>query len=190
MTVMTERQFPPAHPGPMTVRDLEGIPDDGRRYELIDGVLIVSPSPGRRHQKIVARLYPVLEAVCPEEFDVTLAPFAVRDGDKNEVQPDVLVGRDEDFTERSLPLPPVLAVEVLSPSTAIHDVNTKKAVYERLGVPSYWVIDPDGPWLKVFELDAEGRYQEIAKAAGGEAFDAERPFPVRIVPRELLGRLG
>jgi Uma2 family endonuclease len=100
------------------------------------------------------------------------------------------VGRDEDFTERSLPLPPVLAVEVLSPSTAIHDVNTKKAVYERLGVPSYWVIDPDGPWLKVFELDAEGRYQEIAKAAGGEAFDAERPFPVRIVPRELLGRLG
>ena len=98
MTVMTDSQFHPNGPGPMTVRDLERMPEDGRRYELIDGTLVVSPSPGRRHQKIVARLYPVLEAACPAEFDVALAPFAVRDGDKNEVQPDVLVGRDEDGT--------------------------------------------------------------------------------------------
>ena len=180
----------PADSGPLTVQDLEGMPDDGRRYELIDGVLVVSPAPGQRHQKITYRLYGVLEAVCPVEFDVLGAPFAVHHGDKIELQPDMLVGRAEDFTEKDLPAPPVLAVEVLSPSTAIHDWNLKKAIYERLGTVSFWVIDPVEPALTVFELDVDGNYQQVAKAAGDEVFEAERPFPVRIVPRELLGRLG
>lgn len=176
---------------PLTVHDLEGMPDDGRRYELIDGVLLVSPAPGRRHQKIGYRLYHVLEVACPPEFDVIGAPFAVHDDtDSLELQPDVLVGRFEDFTERDLPAPPVLAVEVLSPSTALHDRNTKKAAYERMGVASYWVISPDGPSVTVFELDEEGRYVETAKAAGNQPFEAQRPFPVRIVPRDLLGRLA
>ena len=194
MTVMTATPIHlPADPfQPFTVSDLEGMPDDGRRYELVDGVLLVSPAPGRRHQKIGYRLYPVLERACPPEFDVIGAPFAVHfptDG-HNELQPDLVVGRDEDFTERDLPAPPVLAVEVLSPSTAIHDVNTKKAVYERMGVGSYWVIDPGEESLRVFELDGHGCYQEVAKVAATEPFDAVRPFPVRIVVRELLGHLA
>jgi Uma2 family endonuclease len=194
MTAMTKMAIEPLlNPeAPLTVGDLEGMPDDGRRYELIDGVLVVSPAPGRRHQKIAYRLYRVIEDACPPEFDVVGAPFAVRfpDDGKNELQPDVLVGHDEDFTERDLPAPPVLAVEVLSPSTAIHDVNTKKAVYERMGVGSYWVIDPEQQSLRVFELDDEGHYQDVAKVAGDEAFDATQPFPVRVVVRELLGRLA
>ncbi|WP_410642376.1 Uma2 family endonuclease [Amycolatopsis sp. lyj-346] len=189
MTVMADIELP-ADSGPLTVHDLEGMPDDGRRYELIDGVLIVSPAPGRRHQKIVMNLGRALEDVCPAEYDVLVAPFAVHSGDKIELQPDVLVGLDEDFTDKDLPAPPVLAVEVLSPSTAIHDLNTKKAVYERLGTGSYWVIDPAAPALTVFELDANGHYQQVAKAAGDEVLELERPYPVRIVPRELLGRLG
>ncbi|GHG00768.1 MULTISPECIES: Uma2 family endonuclease [Amycolatopsis] len=189
MTVMADIELP-AGSGPLTVHDLEGMPDDGRRYELIDGVLIMSPAPGRRHQKIAYRLYGVLEASCPPDFEVIGAPFAVHSGDKIELQPDVLVGRDEDFTDKDLPAAPALAVEVLSPSTAIHDLNTKKAVYERLGTHSYWVIEPAEPALTVFELDEEGRYQQVAKAAGDEPVELERPFPVRIVPRELLGRLG
>lgn len=182
--------FPAAGSGPLTVHDLEGMPDDGRRYELIDGVLIVSPAPGRRHQKIALRLYGVLEAACLPEFDVLGAPFAVHHGDALELQPDVLVGRFEDFTEKDLPEPPVLAVEVLSPSTALNDMNTKKAAYERLGVPSYWVIDPEGPSMRVFELDRDGRYQEAAKVADAEVYEATHPFPVRVVPVDLLGRLA
>ncbi|MGW3959386.1 Uma2 family endonuclease [Amycolatopsis sp. NPDC005003] len=189
MTVMADIEHP-ADSGPLTVHDLEGIPFDGRRYELVDGVLIVSPTPGLRHQTIGYWLYGVLESACPAEYYVVGAPFAVHSGDKIELQPDVLVGLGKDFTEKDLPAPPVLAVEVLSPSTAIHDLNTKKAVYERLGTGSYWVIDPKEPALTVFELDKEGRYQQVAKAAGDEAVELERPFPVRIVPRELLGRLG
>lgn len=189
MTVMADIEHP-ADSGPLTVQDLEGMPDDGRRYELIDGLLIVSPVPGRRHQKIVMRLARVLEDACPAECDVLVAPFAVHSGDKIELQPDVLVGLDEDFTEKDLPAPPVLAVEVLSPSTAMYDLNLKKAVYERLGTGSSWVIDPEEPALTVFELDEEGHYQQVAKAAGDEVAELERPFPVRIVPRDLLGRLG
>jgi Uma2 family endonuclease len=189
MTVMADIE-PPADSGPLTVHDLGGMPYDSRRYELIDGVLLVTPAPGRRHQTIAVWLWRTLVDSCPPEFDVVVAPFAVHLGDKIELQPDVLVGRDEDFTDKDLPAPPVLAVEVLSPSTAIHDLNTKKAVYERLGTSSYWVIDPQEPALTVFELDADGHYQQVAKAAGDEVVEVERPFPVRIVPKELLGRLG
>lgn len=187
---MEPEPFLAAGSGPFTVHDLERMPDDGRRYELVDGMLIVSPAPGTRHQKIVIRLGALLEANCPDDMETLTAPYAVRVSDSTELQPDVLVGRAEDFTDKLLPTAPLLTVEVLSPSTALHDLNTKKAVYERIGVPSYWIIDPDQPSMQVFELDPEGHYQLVAKVTGREAFQAERPFPVRIVPTELLGRLA
>jgi Uma2 family endonuclease len=179
-----------AHGRPFTVDDLEAMPDDGNRYELIDGMLLVSPAPGRRHQKVVLKLGKVLDTACPPEMDVLAAPFAVRPSKTIELQPDVLVGRDDDFTDKLLPVAPLLAVEVFSPSSVINDLNNKKAAYQRLGVPSYWVIDPEEPALTVFELDDAGVYQMMAKVEGSEAFEAQRPFPVRIVPVELLGHLA
>lgn len=192
MTLMsaTVSHFPPAGSGPLTVRDLEGLPDDGRRYELLDGTLVMRPAPGRRHQKIALRLGALLEQVCPPELDVMTAPFAVHCGERIELQPDVLVAREQDFTETDLPVPPTLAVEILSPSTALHDANTKKALYERLGVASYWIIDPDQPSMQVFELNAEGAYRQVAKVAGEEPLDATKPFRVRVLPNDLLGRLA
>ena len=169
------------------VRDLESTPDDGNRYELIDGMLMVSPAPGLRHQTVVLRLYGVLEAAAPVGLEVVGGPFAVRPSVNTELQPDVLVARDEDVTETNLPVAPLLAVEVLSPSTALYDRNSKKAAYERLGVPTYWVIDPQVPSLTVFELDS-GEYQQIGLVKGDEVWAAERPFPVRVIPAELLGR--
>ena len=181
-------QFAPGDP--FTVDDLEAMPDDGNRYELIDGTLYVSPAPGRRHQKVAYRVYRVLDDACPEEFDVLGAPFAVRISRTMELQPDVLVGREEDFTEKFLPVAPVLAVEVVSPSSRLNDMNNKRAAYQRLGVSAYWVIDPEDAKLTVYELDDMGVYSRVASVKGGEAFEAERPFPVRVVPRELLGRLA
>lgn len=189
MTAMTESQ-PPAGSAPFTVRDLEGMPEDGRRYELIDGSLVVSPAPGLRHQKIASRLYGVLEAACTHDLDVLQSPFAVRSGDQIELQPDVLVARKVDLTEKDLPVAPVMAVEILSPSTALNDWNTKKALYERLGVANYWVIDPREPALTAFELDPDGTYQQVAKVVGDEGFAAERPFAVNVIPNELLGWLA
>lgn len=185
MTAMTQE----AYGRPYTVEDLVGMPDDGRRYELIDGVLIVSPAPVPRHQKIVGKLFVSLDQACPDDMHVFTAPLAVRPSRSTELQPDVLVTRDEDLTEKCLPVAPLLAVEVLSPSTAWNDLNGKKFAYERLGVRSYWVIDPQELTLTVFELDADGRYELVAEVKGEDAFEATLPFPVRIVPAELPGTL-
>jgi Uma2 family endonuclease len=83
----------------------------------------------------------------------------------------------------------VLAVEVLSPTGRLIDLNLKRAAYERMRTPSYWVLDPDVPDLLILELDAHDRYQEVVRVVGDDVFEARRPFPVRVVPSELLGRL-
>lgn len=190
MSLMTDERGsdPRWHGRPVTVRDLDRMPDDGNRYELIDGEIFVTPAPAYRHQKIALRLYARLDAACPPHLDVLAAPFAVRLNSENEMQPDVLVAPAEAFTEKDLPVAPSLAVEVLSPSTALRDLNNKKDKYERIGVRSYWVIDPVEPNLIAFELDWHGKYRTVAKVAGDEPFEATEPFPVRVVLTELLGR--
>jgi Uma2 family endonuclease len=131
-----------------------------------------------------------LHAACPPELHVLAAPFAVTTSTVDEVQPDVIVCRFADLTQANLPVAPVLAAEVASRSTRLHDRNTKKAHYERLGVPSYWLLDPDGVGeLEVLELDARGRYATVARAVGDELVDARRPFPVTVSPEGLLAGL-
>lgn len=185
MTSVTTDLFGPGS-GPLTVDDLARMPDDGRRYELLDGVLIVSPAPGTRHQRVGLVIGMRLELDCLEDMIALIAPFAVQPSKSTELHPDVLVAREADLTEKNLPTAPLLAVEVLSPSTTLYDLNTKKAAYERMGVPSYWVVDPHELVLTVFELDAAGHYQQVTVVKGEEGFQAVRPFPVRIVPAELL----
>jgi Uma2 family endonuclease len=85
---------------------------------------------------------------------------------------------------------PLLVVEVLSPSTRLYDLNTKRFAYEKMGVPSYWILDPTEPGaLVAFELDDAGRYREVAHVEGDEEFAATRPFPVTVVPARLLDGL-
>jgi len=75
---------------------------------------------------------------------------------------------------------------VLSPSTRLVDLNLKRAAYERMGTPSYWVVDPDVPSVRVFEGDARGAYQQVAEAAGEALLELERPFAVRLRPADLV----
>lgn len=169
---------------PLTVNDLARLPDDGHRYELLDGTLLVTPAPGWPHQEVVGALYRQLHAACPAGLRVLIAPFAVRLGRHTELQPDVLVARYADLTPRNLPVAPVLAVEVRSPSTALVDLNLKRAAYEREGVAAYWIVDPERPSVTVLELDGE-HYAETARAAGEEVLEVAAPFPVRLVPAGL-----
>ncbi|MEJ2871285.1 Uma2 family endonuclease [Actinomycetospora sp. OC33-EN08] len=170
-----------------TVDDLDAMPDDGCRRELIDGMLHVSPAPGWAHQEMALSLYVLLRAACPPDLRVLAAPFGVRTSRHDDVEPDVLVARYADLTLANLPVAPVLAAEVASRSTRLYDRNTKRAHYERLGVPSYWLLDPTGPGrIEVLELDDDGTYRPAGEAAGEEPLAVRRPFPVTVVPADLL----
>jgi Uma2 family endonuclease len=177
---------------PLVADDLDRMPDDGHRYELLDGALLVTPAPGWAHQAVQIALGSMLWNVCPDGFVVLAAPFAVRLTLDTEVQPDVLVARREHMTPKNLPAPPVLAVEIRSPSTALIDLNLKRAVYERHGVQSYWLVDPDRdkPTVTALELDAAGRYAEIAHVTGDERYTTSTPFPFTVSPADLVARLG
>jgi Uma2 family endonuclease len=172
---------------PFTVDDLEFMPDDGNVYELIDGVLIVSPTPGRRHQRALVRVAELLDDACPDELAVLWPPFVVRPDDWTELRPDVQVAWDEDLRGELVLDAPALVVEILEPTTALNDLNNKKAAYERMGVPSYWLLDPIRPSLLAYEL-ADARYRRVARVCADEEFSTSTPFPLRVVLTELLGR--
>ena len=171
-------------PGTFTLADLEALPDDGMRYELVDGVLLVTPAPLPVHQTAVVELTFVLRKYCPEQLKVFVAPLDFQPTPSRSLQPDVLVCRRADVGPRAIEKPLLLAVEVLSPATRSKDLVLKRRLYEEAGVASYWIVDPAKEQLTVLEL-VDGTYLERAVVTGKEAFDAELPFPVQIVPAVL-----
>lgn len=170
---------------PLTRADLEKMPDDGHRYELLDGVLLVSPGPRTAHQEMVAELYVLLRAAKPAHLKALFAPFDVVLAEDTVLEPDLLVAPKSQFTDRDLPGPPLLAVEVLSPSTRRFDLLLKRDRFQAAGVASYWLCDPDEPSVTILEL-RNGEYVEVARAVGDEALEVTLPFPVRIVPSALF----
>jgi Uma2 family endonuclease len=170
---------------PLTEADLAAMPDDGHRYELIDGTLVVTPGPSLHHQGVLRQLTVLLLPQVPPGHTLLFAPFDVRLDEYSVLQPDLLVARDEDFDSRRLNGPPVLAVEVLSPSTRRIDLTLKKARYEAAGCAAYWVVDPETPSVTAWHLVA-GEYVETARATGDEVLDVDRPFPIRLPVAELL----
>jgi Uma2 family endonuclease len=189
MVAMTIAEAWPTTGRVFTVDDLDRMPDDGHRYELIDGVLVVSPAPSVAHQVALTELLVTLHGSCPAHLYVLPGP-GVRMSHITELIPDLIVCKTADLGGHRITKPPLLAVEIRSPSTALFDLNTKKAVYERFGVESYWIVVPDRdkPRLIAFELRA-GRYEPVADIAGDEAFCAERPFAVGLSPARLVERL-
>ena len=170
---------------PLTRADLETLPQDGHRYELIDGVLIVTPAPSWQHQRVVGRLLMLLNGACPPELEAFVAPLDVTLAEDTVMEPDLLVARKADLGDRDLPAAPVLAVEVLSPSTRRIDLTLKRSRLEAAGCPAYWVIDPDEPSLTAWELRGD-TYVEAGQVRGGQAFEATVPFSVRVVPADLV----
>lgn len=170
---------------PLTRADLDAMPDDGHRYELIDGVLVVTPAPSMPHQRVVTRLWRLLDEACPDDLEVFVAPFDVAIAADTVMQPDVLVARRRELTQRDLPAAPVLAVEVLSPSTHRVDLTLKHSRYEAAGCASYWVVDPLEPALTAWDLVAH-RYVKTASVSGADSWLASQPYPASIRPRDLV----
>jgi Uma2 family endonuclease len=179
----------PAPGRPFTVDDLDRLPDDGRRYELVDGVLVVSPRPTTVHQLAATRLATLLDNACPADLCVLAEPTVQLSAD-TEFDPDVVVVRQQDVGGAKVTAPPLLVVEVRSPRTALIDLNRKKAAYQGFGVRSYWIMDPEPrrPSLTVFEL-RHGRYTQLIKIESTDVLRAERPFPVEVTPARLLAGL-
>ena len=138
----------PAFRRQWTVDDLHELPDDGQRYEVIDGELFVTPSPSARHQRALGLLFRRIADYLDREpvGYVFFAPADVTFSPKRGVQPDLFVapaagGRSpESFADIKRLL---LAVEVLSPSTARADRVVKRALYRDEGVPEFWIVDLD-----------------------------------------------
>jgi Uma2 family endonuclease len=175
----------PLEPGEFTLADLDAMPDDGMRYELVDGTLLVTPSPLPIHQDAVLQLAARLLARCLPDLKVFIAPMDFQPDGHKSLQPDVLVCRRVDVGRKAI-AHLLLAVEVLSPATRSKDLVWKRLAYEQSGVGSYWIFDPEAEVLTVLELE-DGRYVERTVVKAEDAFEAELPFPVRIVPAELVG---
>lgn len=155
-----------------TYADYAAMPDDGRRYELWDGELSVTPAPGLTHQGILRDLLGLLNehvkreglgVVFPSPVDCILADTTV-------LQPDLVfvdTGRRAILTERAIEGAPTLVVEILSPSTRRADRTVKAGLYARYGVPWYWIVDPGARTIEALALRADS-YEPVGRLRPGE----------------------
>ena len=174
-----------------TWEDLQSIPDEDHwRYELVDGSLLVSPSPNKFHQLCVFNVGVLLDRNCPPHLQVLTAPFDFTPQIGVVLQPDVLMMDWERSDFNRTYVAPLLVVEVLSPGTRTTDRVLKRAVYAEHGVPSYWIMDvtdPARPSLLALEL-VDRDYEVVADVHGEGTATLERPFPVTVVPARLVDR--
>jgi len=142
-----------------THADLLEAPDDGKRREIVEGELFVTPSPNLDHQRISRRielaLANYLEAnPVGEIFD---APMDVILSDFDVLEPDLLVVLNEhrDILKTWVEGTPDLVIEILSPTTSKRDRGVKLKAYARHGVTEYWIVDPDERTIEVYRLERE-----------------------------------
>ena len=143
-----------------TVKDYMSVPGD-KRYQLLDGEMILAPSPTNRHQTIVLQLTILLrEFVAANALGkVWLAPFDVVLSDYDVAQPDILFVSNERsniVADANIQGAPDLVVEILSAGTAEYDRGYKLALYGRHGVREYWLVDPDAETVEVLTLGDQG----------------------------------
>jgi Uma2 family endonuclease len=165
--------------GPLTYRDYAELPEDGRRYEILDGELDVSPSPMIRHQVVVGNLFSALRQHVQARSlgTLLLSPVDLILADTTVVVPDLMFvsrRRAPIITARAVEGPPDLVVEIVSPSTSRKDRLTKAALYARFGIPCYWLLDPEQRLFDSFVLEG-AVYRLATRRQHDETVQAE-PF--------------
>jgi Uma2 family endonuclease len=179
----------PTHGVVLTYKDYELLPADGRRYELHEGELSVTPAPSPTHQRILGKLNDLLRRHVEDHGrgEVFLSPIDVVLDDTTVVQPDLVYldpTRASRVSERGIEGPPTLVVEILSPSTAAIDRNRKLQLYARHGVTHYWIVDPGARTVEGYRL-TQDRYQ-LEAVLSGPAPASLAPFPDLAFPPASL----
>jgi Uma2 family endonuclease len=143
----------PAQETRWTAEMARALPDDGNRYEVLDGELFVSPAPSASHQRAVAHLWEILARYCREHGlgEAMISPADIEFSEERLLQPDVFVvplieGRRIRSWKEVTTL--LLAAEVISPSTARTDRGRKRVILQDENVPDYWIVDLDA---RIFE---------------------------------------
>jgi len=164
----------------LTYADYAAIPNDGKRYELHEGELSVTPAPSSRHQEVVVNLVVLLTQHVKSRGlgKVLVSPIDCILSDTTVVQPDLVYveqARLDAISERGIEGPPTLVVEVLSPSTILIDRSVKGQLYARHRVPYYWIADAEARTVEAFELAGDG--YRPAGGLEGRRSAALPPFP-------------
>ena len=188
MTVNT--LVPGEFSGPWTIEDLQELPDQGYRYEIIDGSLLVTPPPAVPHIRVTTRLRNLLHAqtspgfVVVENGGITLW----RDDTTYRI-PDLTVLRSDALLRDALTFEPAdapLVIEVLSPRTAGDDLVMKRYGYGRAGIPQYWIVDSRHRGLTVLRHDGAEGYLEETVVRPGTEWHTEMPFPIALDPANFV----
>ena len=153
----------------ITWQDVQQMPDDGNRYEAIEGDIYMTPAPSIRHHRLTRALYDALKPLLhkPKCGELFWAPVGVEFPATGEgVQPDLMFvssERREIIGEDGIVGAPDLAVEILSPSTASRDRSIKLRLYERQGVSEYWIVDPDENAVDVWRFGEERAHERFTE---------------------------
>jgi Uma2 family endonuclease len=151
---------------PYTYAEYAALPQDGRRWELIDGDFEVTPAPAPRHQTVSRRLQYELMRLLEEPgiASVFNAPIDVILSDTDVLQPDLAILRNERqhlITDRGIEGPPDIVVEILSRSSQVIDRRVKSRTYARYAVPEYWIVDGAIGLVEIHRLGIEGYVLEM-----------------------------
>lgn len=151
----------PATSTKLTYEDYCLLPDDGRRHEIIDGEHYVNPSPNTKHQTILVNLVYALAHHIRERGSgrVFAAPYDIVLSDFDVVEPDVIYvtdARKHVITDANIKGAPDLVVEILSPSNHAYDEVVKFKRYDAMGIPEYWIVDPDRETVKIYRRTSSG----------------------------------
>ena len=165
----------------LTYRDLQQIPPDRNRYELIEGELFVAPAPNTEHQRKVLRLAMELANYAKQRDlgEVFIAPYDVVLDASTVLEPDIVFvskARQSIVTPACIEGAPDLVVEVLSDSSRTIDRFVKRDRYAEFGVPEYWLLDPFEPRLEVLRLEG-GKYRVLGAFGPADTLDASPTFP-------------
>lgn len=186
---MTESVIWPPAGDAWTVLDLEQFPDDGRRYEIIEGSLLVSPTRGNNHIRAADRLAAALVRQVTSDFAISMTGLGLLlGGGKSYLIPDLTVLHADAYATRGgngfLPEDLALVVEVLSPSNPGNDTVMKRWLYGKAGIPNYWIADPRERWIRLLAHDGDEGYVEQSLVTSELVTD--RPFPIRIALDEIF----